>query len=132
MLRIALAGVTALALLVLGSSDVLAVEKTFSWTAPTEYTDGTALDPLQELERYELGCGPVAGDRSSDVRTWIQGASFQRVEDFAAGEHHCALRVRALVNDQPSEFSDWSNELTFTVAPGRPNAPTNLAATDAG
>ena len=107
----------------------LAADRTFSWDAPTEYVDGSPL-PLEELERYELGCGPVAGERAADVRTWITTPSDTRVEDFGIGTHYCALRVKAITNaSQVGDWSAWSNEVSFTVAPPvmAPVAPMNLA-----
>lgn len=121
----------AAAALLAASAPATAALKSFSWVAPDQYENGDAL-PLEELERYELGCGPQAGDRSTDVHTWLASESSSgRGIDFAVGEWHCALRVRAVRNGETSPYSEWSNEVTFTVAPSSPNAPTNLSVTDA-
>lgn len=98
---------------------------TVSWDPPNQYEDGSVLDPLLELERYELGCGNAPDSRAQDVRTWIGDAATMRDEDFPIGVWFCAMRVKAIDSSaQVGNFSTWSNEITFTIAiPARAPLP---------
>jgi hypothetical protein len=94
---------------------VAAVEKTFSWTAPTAYTDGTPL-PAAQIAGYTLNCSPT--------RTLaIAGAVTTFKADFGPGSHTCALVTRA-ANGQ---VSAPSNSVNFTVPQPVPNAATGLS-----
>jgi hypothetical protein len=110
------------------SLSAMADSKTFSWANPTEYENGEPLT-LSEFVRYDLGCGPVSGDRSTIVRTWIATGTDAREEAFTAvGPYFCALNITATgtVTDNQPATSEWSNEVSFTVAPTKPNPVTNL------
>lgn len=91
-----------------------AAEKTFSWTAPTAYTDGTAL-PAAQISGYRLTCGATVVPIAGAVTT------FKR--DFAPGSYSCSLQTIA-TNGQ---ISAASNTATFTVPQLVPNAATGLS-----
>ncbi len=100
--------------------------KRFSWTAPVEYEDGTPLNAA-DLDSYQIGCGAQPGERDADVRTFSANGATERFETFAAGEHFCALRVRALIGSELTDWSAWSNEVGFTVPHPAPAPITDLA-----
>ena len=108
-----------------------AADITLTYIAPTEYENNTPLDPLLELERYELGCSNTTGVYTADTRTWISSAVDMRTETFdQPGIYFCALRVKAL-DGFGGEFSDWSTEATFTIR-SRPKPPTIVTVTVGG
>lgn len=120
----ALTLVVGLALFLAVASVASAAPKTFSYTPPTAYVDGTPL-PLGHFG-YELGCGATAGERTRFTSAWAGGSSSQ-VVDVAPGIWFCALRTRTNAQAQyPNGVSVWSNEVTFTV-PADPASPTNLS-----
>lgn len=87
-----------------------ALTKTFTWTAPTQYTDGSPL-PTAEIAGYTITCGtrvlPVNGPVTSFVA------------DFTPGSYTCAAVTRA-TNGQ---VSVPSMSVSFTVPLPTPNAP---------
>lgn len=110
---------------------VFAADVTLEYTAPTEYENASPLDALLELERYELGCSTTTGVYTADTRTWIASAAMSRTETFdQPGTYFCALRVKAL-DGFGGEFSDWSNEATFTIR-SRPRPPVIVTTTVGG
>ena len=102
---------------------------TFSWTDPTQRTDGSTFNPGTDLKSYRLNCtGPqtietvvtranttsVTGNQRRYV--WSNAAT-------ASGTYSC--RMRAI--DTGDRESGWSN--TASVAKfAAPSAPTNLEA----
>lgn len=91
-----------------------ALEKTFTWTPPTVYADGTPLPPTQ-IAGYTLSCGSLL--------VAIDGAVSTHKRDFAPGSYTCSLVTRA-TNGQ---VSLPSNSVNFTVPQPRPNAPTDFS-----
>lgn len=102
------------------------VTMTLTWAQPTEYEDGSLIGP-GELTTYELGCGPVPGDRSIHMRMWMaEDGVTLRSEPVAMGNYYCALRVNATIAGfDPGPPSEWSGEYFFPALP-RPRAPTGL------
>jgi hypothetical protein len=97
--------------------------KTFTYVAPTQYTDGTPL-PLSDFN-YTLECGNVPGSASL-TESWSAGPLSRQV-DIPPGIWYCALKAITTASAQyPNRESMRSNEVNFTV-PADPEAPTNLA-----
>lgn len=84
----------------------------FTWLAPTEYEDGSALTEA-DLAEYSLIC-------QGQTFTY-PGDATMSMEDFAPGTYICTLTVTAT----NGLTSTPSNAVTFTVAPppSPPNAP---------
>ena len=91
----------------------VALEKTFSWTAPTQNTDGSAL-PAVQITGYTLTCGTLVVPITGPVTT------FKR--DFGAGAYTCSLQTRA-----NGQTSSPSNAVSFTVPQPTPNAPAGFS-----
>lgn len=95
-------------------------EKTFTFTAPTEYEDGTPL-PQSEIASYDIEC-----DGSLLVN--LLNIPLNREEyiapsgTFAVGTHAC----QAFTITTEGERSGPSNTVNFTVAPGVPGPPINF------
>jgi hypothetical protein len=108
---IALAAVLLLALGPLAE----AADKSFTWTAPTTYTDGTAL-PSAEIANYALTCSP-SGSQAVVPKTQ------PLVKAFPPGTYACTLAAVA-TNGQASA---QSNAVNFTVPQPAPSAPTGFS-----
>jgi hypothetical protein len=106
------------ALLALVALPALAVEKTFTWVAPTTNTDGSAL-PAAQITGYVLTCGATVVPITGAVTT------FKR--DFGPGTYTCSLQARA--NGQTSAPS---NSVSFVVPQPTPSPPSGLSVSDAG
>lgn len=98
--------------------------KTFTWTVPTQNTDGSAL-AATDLTKYDLGCRPSAAAPRTVYTSWpiTDPAETSRLISFPAGPYFCSLRVYA-VGVTPS---DWSNEVFFSILV--PKSPTDLGVT---
>jgi hypothetical protein len=92
----------------------LALEKTFSWDAPTQYEDGSAL-PAAEIAGYTITCGALVLTVAGPV------TSFRA--DFGPGSYTCSAQTRA-TNGQTSSAS---NAVSFTVPQSVPNAPVDFS-----
>ena len=103
-----------IALLVLAAAPAMALDKTFSWTAPTAYTDGSSL-PAAQIAGYTLTCGPTVVQIAGPVLTFVR--------DFGPGTYTCSLQTRA-VNGQ---ISVASNTVSFTVPQPTPNPPAGFS-----
>jgi len=100
---------------------VFAVEtKTFSWTPPTQNTDGTALTDA-EISSYNIFCNAVL--LSNVVNTG--GTDTFTSGPLPAGAYLCHATT---VRDDGRE-SDASNQINFTVDPSDPKAPTGFSVT---
>lgn len=99
--------------------------KTLSWSVPTERIDGTPL-AAAELTKYDLGCAATAAATPIVYTSWVilDPATTSRAVSFPVGDHFCSLRVYA---DVPTEPSDWSNQVFFSILKSRPNAPADLS-----
>lgn len=89
-----------------------AVATDFTWQAPTEYEDGTALT-IADLAEYSLICQGETFTYPGDV--------MMSMEDFVPGTYICTLTVTAT----NGLTSTPSNAVTFTVAP--PPSPPKAA-----
>ncbi len=129
--RSTLAAMAALVAMMVCTGALAQQTKTISWTAPVEYEDGTPLEPLEPLERYQLACNGelidyTDPDGAQVVHEWIATPSMTRQETFDAGEYTCQLRVRAIAADHETLlWSAWSNAVFFVVLPEAhpPRAP---------
>ena len=108
--------------LLLVSPLVFAVgEKTFTFTPPTEYEDGTPL-PQSEIASYNIFCDGqlltnlANAPLNTDTYTAAPGT-------FATGVHDCHATTLTVEGVESGE----SNHVNFTVAPGVPAAPANFA-----
>jgi len=94
----------------------------FSWSPPTQYTDGAPLLE-QDLDFYTLKCDGV---EIADIDNIIGTYSYSVPETgFASGDHSCVLTVTTL---QGAESGD-SNAVNFTIGPRVPMAPAGLTLT---
>lgn len=96
------------------AAPALALEKTFSWTAPTQNTDGSALAPAQ-IAGYTITCG-------ARVLT-VNGPVTSFKADFGPGDYTCSAVTRA-TNGQ---VSAPSNTVSFTVPQPVPGAPADFS-----
>jgi hypothetical protein len=120
-------------LLLFASSIALAdAEVTLRWTAPTECTNGDTIgetDVCPALTRYALSCSDVSGGPYE----WQWGTDATNTSDtriYEDGEYFCVMRARNSA-EANSGFSDYSNELHFTVTTPDPdsvwpNPPTSI------
>lgn len=92
-------------------------EKTFNWTPPTQYVDGTNL-PQDQIASYDIECD---GQLLVNVpNTPLNTDTYEAPPGtFATGTHTCV----AFTITVEGERSDPSNAVNFTVAPGKPNPP---------
>lgn len=92
-------------------------EKTFTWTPPTQYEDGTAL-PQEEIASYILSC-----DNGWTVTVPNEPLLTDRYEapvgTFSPGTYECVGYTVTTAGVQ----SRASNPTNFTVEPGVPNPP---------
>ena len=108
--------------LLLVSPLVFAVgEKTFTFTPPTAYTDGTPM-PQTEIASYDIECdGSLLVNLPNvplNTDTYAAPAG-----TFATGDHAC----QAFTVTVEGVRSGPSNTVNFTVAPGVPGEPINFA-----
>jgi hypothetical protein len=102
------------ALAALAVMSASALEKNFSWTAPTTNTDGSPLAAAQ-IAGYTLTCGALEVPINGPV------TSFRR--DFGPGSYECTLRTRAT----NGEVSEPSNAVSFIVPQPVPGAPAGFS-----
>jgi len=109
-LRAFLIGLISIVLSIGGLIAYASQDATFSWTAPTEYTDNT---PIEEggLTEYRLYCN------GSLVAT-IPSTSLTHAENFAPGIYEC--HITALAHGIES---DPSNTVTIIVEWPKPKPP---------
>lgn len=107
--------------LLLVSPLVFAVgEKTFTFTPPTTYEDGTAL-PQSAIASYDIECDGslLVNLPNAPLNT---DSYFAPPGTFAAGDHAC----QAFTVTVDGVRSGPSNTANFTVAPGVPGPPINF------
>ena len=107
--------ITALLLL---SSVVFAIgEKTFTWTPPTQYDDGSNL-PQSEIASYDIECDGAL--LANILNVPLDTDTYQAPSGtFAVGSHSCVAYTWSIDGVR----SVASNATNFTVAPGVPNPP---------
>lgn len=107
--------------LLLCSPLVFAVEsKTFTWTPPTQNTDGTPLADA-EIASYNVFCNAVLlGNvpNTGGTDTWLS-------PPLPAGSYNCHATTVAISGEE----SDASNSVNFTVDPSKPEAPSGFSVT---
>ena len=98
----------------------LAQTKTFSWTNPTQNTDGSTFDAATEQAESRIYCGidPAAfnsespGSPQAETPTVVTpGAAQNAVKDFPPGDYSCFATVLSVFGYE----SDASKVTTFTV-----------------
>jgi len=98
---------------------VFAIEsKTFTWTPPTQNTDGSTL-PDAEIASYNIYCNSVLlgnAPNTGGTDTWVSPTLPQ-------GNYTCHATTVATNGEE----SDASNVVNFTVAPSKPEAPSNFS-----
>lgn len=98
-----------------------AATRTFSWTAPTEYEDGTAL-PSSAITGYSINCGNAQGGPYDVLNVRAPGAVLSQSLDVPPGQWFCTART--IVGTGATEImSERSNEVSFTVPQPAPRAP---------
>ncbi len=90
--------------------------KDFSWTNPTQYTDGTALDPATDLKEIRIYCSKDGAQVPVIV---VSSPATNYTATLSTGTYQC-YATAVSVEDQES-FA--SNSVTFTVDPLIPNPP---------
>ncbi len=108
-----------------GSSAHADETKTLTWSVPIARTDGTPL-AAAELTKYDLGCAATAAAAPIVFTSWsiTDPSDTSRAFSFPVGDHFCSLRVYV---DEPTEPSDWSNQIFFSILKSRANPPTDLS-----
>lgn len=96
-------------------------EKTFTFTPPTTYEDGTPL-PQEAIASYDIECDGTLLANVPNVPLNTD-SYFAPAGTFATGDHAC----QAFTVTTEGVRSGPSNTVNFTVAPGVPSAPINFA-----
>lgn len=118
-----------IAAILLGSLTIQADPvKTWNWTPPTQYENGSAI-PGGDLENYTLHCSNTAGPPYEASRIFGMQVS-PSIEDMdfivggVPGTYFCVSTVASVAH---GSTSGYSNEVNFTVVPGDlglvPNPP---------
>ncbi len=110
------------AALLMLSTLVFAIDRTVSWTPPTQNTDGSVLLE-QDLDYYTFYCDGleyVVIDSIIGTNTAVIS-----LDGLTEGSHTCDLTVTSLAGVE----SGPSNSINFTIGPRVPNPPTGLAIT---
>ncbi len=95
-------------------------EKTFTFTPPDSYTDGTPL-PQSAIASYDIECDAALLVNLPNVP--LNTDTYQAPPGtFATGDHAC----QAFTVTTEGVRSGPSNTVNFTVAPGVPSPPINF------
>lgn len=108
--------------LLLTTEEVQAVgEKTFTFTPPNLFTDGTPL-PQSMISSYDIECN---GSLLANVPNVPLNTDYYEAPagTFPTGDYAC----QAFTVTTEGIRSGPSNTVNFTVVPGIPSAPTNFA-----
>lgn len=92
--------------------------KTFTWTPPTEYENGTALDNA-DLGEYRIYCN---GSLLASVPNEPLNTNTY-VTTLDPGDYSCTATAVTTAGIESAE----SNPANFTVVPGVPNPPAQFA-----
>lgn len=118
-------------LLVLATAPLWAqVSKTFTWTNPSQYADGTTM-PTSDIRETRISVSPTSqGTPTMVLVNSGQTQSYQSLSVFTAGAWFA--RAQTVANSS-GLLSTFSNEASFTVgtcqanqASCTPKAPANL------
>lgn len=104
-------------------SDVFAADKTFTWSNPIEYEDGSLLPPSDLIE-YDLGCTTITGDPYTVIETFAASLPLptSHTLDLPPAEYWCVIRVSTA-----NAESAWSNEVFFILPFPTPRAIDDLS-----
>lgn len=99
----------------------MATEKNFSWTNPTQNTDGSVFDAATEQAESRIYCGDVSAfvaespGQPNPLTPLIvtPGDAQTATRDFAVGTYTC----RATVVSTYGYESELSGSVTFTITP---------------
>jgi hypothetical protein len=102
---------------------------TFTWTDPTQRTDGTAFDANTALKSYRLQCsGPANAERIVDrAITATVNTTTRRYEWSNAVTVGGTYTCRMTAIDMGDRESAWSDTVSVTKF-AAPSAPTDLGA----
>lgn len=105
----------------------------YRWRAPTQFTDGVAIDVPLDYEIGQQGLDPATGNPVIEPFYTVVGAlqpgtspEFYEapVGDMVFAPGQTTLAIRAVNRSvSPARFSAWSNTDTFTVTDGVPESP---------
>lgn len=99
----------------------------FSYTAPTQNTDGSTLDP-SKIVKYQIGIGiasgvyPIIVDDVTIEAGVLQVSPISLIGQLTFGQKYAAVRV---VTDD-NKTSGWSDEVQFVLEAATPNPPTDF------
>lgn len=109
-------------------ADIATGTPVFSWTQPTQWSDGAPLTAAQ-ITGYRLVCsGPTPVDRRTNAAAGIPPIVTSVAERYAPGAYSCTLAVYARRTPTTAEvISAATNPVTFTVPQPVPGAPTGFS-----
>jgi hypothetical protein len=87
------------------------VPMTFTWTAPTTYTDGSSL-PLNQIDYYKLYWGTASGVYSNTISN-ITGTSYTM--SFPDGTNTVYAVATVVTNTNGNQESSYSNQASKTA-----------------
>lgn len=99
---------------------VFAGTASLSWTAPTQYEDGTPL-PTSEIQSYKIYYGTASKVYSSSISVTPTTLSYV-VSNLSNGTYYFAITTVATNGAE----SAYSNEATKLVQTKRPKSPGNV------
>jgi hypothetical protein len=120
--------ITLIALMLIVPMPAFAGSATLTWDAPTQYTDGTPLNPATDLSGYVLGWGLVSRTSVTyphSVNVPNPGSATVTYTLTSLPTGTVFFSARAITIDGIA--SGWSNEIVKRVI-GTPGTPTNLTA----
>ena len=110
-----------LATLLLFSGSAFAGTASLTWTAPTQYDDGSTL-PASEISSYKIYYGTASGVYSGFITVPSTTTSYV-VNNLNAGATYYFVVTATATNLQESPYS---NEASKTIPTKKPRAPTSL------
>lgn len=120
----------AISLIIMTSPLWAQVSKTFSWTNPTKYADGTTM-PATDIKQTTISVAPTSGGTPTTVLVAAGSvATYTSLSVFTAGTWYARAQTTSLSSGL---ISGYSNEASFTVGTCQanplsctPQAPTLL------
>ena len=89
--------------------------------APTEFTDGSPLDPVNDLSKVTLKCSGAA-EVVQDIPPAVEIDWVAAVGQFPHGQYTCVMTATDISGMESAD----SNSVSFEVDQKRPNAPVIL------